>query len=126
MELRHLRYFVAVAEHRNFHRAAEHLHMAQPPLSQQIQDLERELGVQLFDRTRRQIEVTVAGQVFLEDATRILSQVEQAEKRVKRASKGELGQLTIGYTSFLQCPLFPLILHQYHMQYPNVEIVLRD
>src|SRR5258708_29225117 len=100
--------------------------MAQPPLSQQIQDLEKRLGVQLFDRTRRQIELTVAGQVFLEDATRILSQVEQAEKRVKRASKGELGQLTIGYTSFLQCPLFPLILHQYHLQYLNVEIVLRD
>lgn len=126
MELRHLRYFVAVAEHRNFRRAAEHLLMAQPPLSQQIQDLERELGVQLFDRTHRQVELTVAGQAFLEDATRILAQVEQAEKRAKRASKGELGQLTIGYTSFLQCQLFPVILNQYHMQYPDVEIVLRD
>lgn len=100
--------------------------MAQPPLSQQIQDLERELGVQLFDRTHRQVELTVAGQVFLEDVTRILARVEQAEKRAKRASKGELGQLTIGYTSFLQCPLFPVILHQYRTQYPDVEIVLRD
>lgn len=126
MEIRHLRYFVAVAEQRNFRRAAEHLLMAQPPLSQQIQDLEKELDVQLFDRTHRQIALTVAGQVFLEDATRILAQVEQAEKRVKRASKGELGQLTIGYTSFLHCPLFPVILHRYRTQYPDVEIVLRD
>lgn len=126
MELRHLRYFVAVAEHRNFRRAAEHLLMAQPPLSQQIQDVDRELGAQLFDRTHRQVELTVAGQVFWKDATRILAQVEQAEKRAKRASKGELGQVTIGYTSFLQCPLFPLILHQDHTQYPEVEIVLRD
>lgn len=74
MEIRHLRYFVAVAEQRNFRRAAEHLLMAQPPLSQQIQDLEKELDVQLFDRTHRQIALTVAGQVFLEDATRILAQ----------------------------------------------------
>src|SRR5260370_32766412 len=116
MDLRHLRYFAAVAAHRPFRRGAEHLHMAQPPLSQQIQDLERELGAQLFDRTHRQIEVTVAGQVFLEDATRILAQAEQAEKRAKRASKGELGQLTIGYTSFLQCPLFSLILNNTKLQ----------
>ncbi|HTK09340.1 MAG TPA: LysR substrate-binding domain-containing protein [Ktedonobacteraceae bacterium] len=126
MELRHLRYFVAVAEHHNFRRAAEHLLMAQPPLSQQIHDLEKELGVQLFDRTHRQIELTVAGKVFLEDATRILAQAEQAEKRAKRASKGELGQLTIGYTSFLHCPLFPTIMYRYRTQYPDVEIVMRD
>lgn len=92
MEIRHLRYFVAVAEQRNFRRAAEHLSIAQPPLSQRIHDLEAELDVQLFDRTHRQIQLTVAGEVFLEEA---LSQVESARQRVKRASKGALGQLTV-------------------------------
>jgi DNA-binding transcriptional LysR family regulator len=117
---------MAVAEERNFRRAAERLFMAQPPLSQQIQDLEREMGVQLFDRSHRQVELTVAGQVFLKDAAHILAEVEQAERRAKRASKGELGQLTVGYTSFFHCPLFPVIMHQYRMRYPDVEIVLQD
>jgi DNA-binding transcriptional LysR family regulator len=126
MEIRHLRYFVAVAEELNFRRAAERLFIAQPPLSQQIQDLEEELGVLLFDRTHRQVRLTAAGQVFLEDAYQLLAQVDRAKGRAKRASKGELGQLTIGYTSFVHCPLFPTILQQYRALYPDVEIVLRD
>jgi DNA-binding transcriptional LysR family regulator len=126
MEIRHLRYFVAVAEELNFRRAAERLFIAQPPLSQQIQDLEEELGVLLFDRTHRQVRLTAAGQVFLEDAYQILAQVDRAKGRAKRASKGELGQLTIGYTSFVHCPLFKIILQRYRTLYPDVEIVLRD
>jgi DNA-binding transcriptional LysR family regulator len=126
MELRHLRYFVAVAEERNFRRAAERLFMAQPPLSQQIHDLEKELGVLLFDRTRRQVRLTVAGQVFLKDVYQLLGQVDRAKGRAKRADKGELGQLTIGYTSFVHCPLFRVILQRYRDQYPDVDIVLRD
>ncbi len=126
MELRHLRYFVAVAEELNFHRAAERLFIAQPPLSQQIRDLEEELGVLLFDRTHRQVQLTVAGQVFLEDTYQLLAQVDRARKRAHRAGKGELGQLTIGYTSFVHCPLFRIILRQYRARYPDVDIVLRD
>lgn len=126
MEIRHLRYFVAVAEERSFRRAAERLFMAQPPLSQQIRDLEEELGVLLFDRTHRQVWLTVAGQVFLKEVYQILAQVERAKQHAKRASKGELGQLTIGYTSFVHCPLFRVILQRYRAQYPQVDIILRD
>jgi DNA-binding transcriptional LysR family regulator len=126
VEIRHLRYFVAVAEELNFRRAAERLFIAQPPLSQQIRDLEEELGVLLFDRTHRQVRLTVAGQVFLEDAYQLLAQVDRARGRAKRASKGELGQLTIGYTSFVHCPLFRVILQRYRARYPDVDIVLHD
>lgn len=126
MEIRHLRYFIAVAEELNFRRAAERLFMAQPPLSQQIRDLEEELGVLLFDRTHRHVRLTVAGQVFLEDAYQLLAQVDRAKGRAKRASKGKLGQLTIGYTSFVHCPLFRVILQQYRANYPDVDIALHD
>src|SRR5207253_2114781 len=85
-----------------------------------------ELGVLLFDRTHRQIRLTVAGQVFLEDTYQLLAQVDRAKGRVKRASKGELGQLTIGYTSFVHCPLLQIILQRYRAQYPDVDIVMRD
>ncbi len=126
MEIRHLRYFVAVAEELNFRRAAERLLIAQPPLSQQIRDLEEELGVLLFDRTHRQVQLTVAGQVFLEDSYQLLAQVDRARGRVQRASKGGLGQLTIGYTSFVHCPLFRIILRRYLALYADVDVVLRD
>ena len=126
MELRHLRYFVAVAEVLNFHRAAEALAMAQPPLSLQIQQLERELGVTLLDRTARKIQLTDAGRVFLRDATAILAQAEAATQRAKRAERGEVGQLTIGYTSLILSPLFPHILRRYRAEYPEVEVYLRD
>jgi DNA-binding transcriptional LysR family regulator len=126
VEIRHLRYFVAVAEELNFRRAAERLFMTQPPLSQQICDLEEELGVLLFDRTHRQIRLTVAGQVFLEDAHQLLMQLDRAKGRAKRANKGEVGRLSIGYTSFVHCPLFRVILRRYRTQYPDVEIILHD
>lgn len=126
MELRHLRYFVAVAEELNFRRAAERLSMAQPPLSQQIRDLEEELGVLLFERTHRSVQLTAAGKVFLEDATRLLAQSEQAIQRAQRANKGELGKLTIGYTSLILCRLFPDILRLHRSLFPDVELILQD
>lgn len=126
MELRHLRYFVAVAEELNFRRAAGRLLMAQPPLSQQIRDLEEELGVLLFYRSHRTVQLTPAGRVFLADVYQILAQTDQAVQRVQRSNKGELGRLTIGYTSLIYNPLFPAVLRLHRMRYPEVELVLQD
>jgi len=126
MEFRHLRYFVVVAEELNFRRAAERLVMAQPPLSQQIHDLEEELGVALFYRTHRTVLLTAAGRIFLEDAYALLAQAEQAVHRVRKVGKGELGQLTIGYTSLIHNPHFPAVLRQHRKRYPDVELILRD
>ena len=93
MELRHLRYFVTVAEELHFGRAAERLFISQPPLSQQIQQLEREIGVSLFLRTSRSVKLTPAGEIFLRDARQILADVERAVSAAKRAARGEEGWL---------------------------------
>jgi DNA-binding transcriptional LysR family regulator len=96
VELRHLRYFIAVAECGGFVRAADYLHVAQPALSRQIRDLEAELKVVLFERSGRGIRLTFAGQGFLQDARHLLTLLQQAESRARRAQSGELGELTIG------------------------------
>ncbi|MDX2231451.1 MAG: LysR family transcriptional regulator [Leptolyngbyaceae cyanobacterium bins.349] len=127
MELRHLRYFMAVAEELHFNRAAERLHMAQPPLSQQIKQLETELGVELFHRrTKRQVQLTEAGQVLLQATYRILAQVEQAIRETQRAGKGETGTLNLGFTSTVVYDILPAILSQYREQFPNVHLVLHE
>ncbi len=126
VELRHLRYFVTVAEELNFRRAAHRLGMAQPPLSQQIQKLEAELGVILFDRSQRRVRLTASGQVFLADARDILARAEGARQRVQRAERGELGQLTVGYTSLIHYPFVHKVLRLYRTRFPGVELVLRD
>ena len=94
MELRHLRYFVAVAEELHFGRAAQILRISQPPLSMQIRALEGELGVRLFKRTQRQVSLTQAGGVLLGEARHILAKVEQAVLTTKQASRGEIGELS--------------------------------
>lgn len=126
MELRHLRYFVAVAEELNFSRAAERLHMAQPPLSQQIHSLEAELKVQLFDRTKRPLQITSAGKAFLEEARSTLAQVEQAVRMTRRIHQGELGYLTISFTSSMANSVLPDILRAFRECYPSVELILRE
>ena len=105
MELRHLRYFVAVAEELHFTRAAQRLHIGQPPLSQQIQALEAELGVRPPRRHQRKVELTEAGRQFLSRAQRILADTELAAMEARRAARGEIGELSIGFTSSL--PLSP-------------------
>src|SRR5262252_7356977 len=98
MELRHLRYFIAVAEEGHVTRAAERLRMQQPPLSQQIKALERELDVQLFRRKPRGVELTDAGRVYLEIAREILSQLSQATETTRRTARGEQGRICVGIT----------------------------
>ncbi|MEC4881837.1 MAG: LysR family transcriptional regulator [Scytonema sp. PMC 1070.18] len=126
MELRHLRYFLTVAEELNFTRAADRLHIAQPPLSQQISDLEAELEVKLFDRSKRPLQLTKAGQEFLKETRSILSQVEQATRLVQRANRGEIGRLVVGFNSAATQSVLPDILARFRDRYPNVEIVLRE
>lgn len=126
MELRHLRYFIAVAEELNFTRAAERLHIAQPPLSQQISDLEVELGVKLLERSKRPLQLTNAGQEFLKEARLILSQVEQATRLAQLASRGEVGRLIVGFNSSATQSVLPEILACFRKQFPNVELILRE
>jgi DNA-binding transcriptional LysR family regulator len=95
MELRHLRYFVAIGEEENYRRAAERLHVAQTALSTQIQDLEAELGFKLFDRLPRGVKLSVAGRLFLEDAGRILREVNEAATRAARVARGQSGTLRL-------------------------------
>jgi DNA-binding transcriptional LysR family regulator len=123
MELRHLRYFVAVAEELHFSRAAQRLLISQPPLSQQIKDLEREVGTMLLMRTRRRVELTEAGRAFLKDAKDILSRVEVATKSAQRAAQGHEGRLVVGYMAFAAIELLPRALQAFGRQFPHVEVV---
>ncbi len=126
MELRHLRYFIAVAEELNFTRAAEKLHMAQPPLSQQIQQLEAELGFQLFRRTKRTVTLTEAGQVFFQESQKILLQLDRAIQLGQQTNRGELGQLTIGFVSSASHNVVPAILQTFRTLHPAVKLELRE
>ena len=124
MELRHLRYFIMVAEELNFSRAAERLHMAQPPLSQQIRALELELGVQLFERDKRPLQLTHAGQAFLKQAQLVLTQVEQATLIAQQANRGEVGHLAIGFNSTVTQSVLPAILNLFQTRFPQVQLSL--
>jgi DNA-binding transcriptional LysR family regulator len=127
MELRHLRYFVAVAEELSFTRAAERLHIGQPPLSQQIQALEEEIGATLLDRSRRWVRLTEAGRLFLNDARHILSLSASAAETAHRAHRGEFGQLKIGFTKSIPfTPIFPKIINAYRKKFPDVTLVLQE
>ncbi|MBC7684890.1 MAG: LysR family transcriptional regulator [Bdellovibrionales bacterium] len=127
MELRHLRYFIAVAEELNFTRAAERLHIGQPPLSQAIQALEADVGAQLFERTRRWVRMTEAGRLFLADARNILALSEQAADTARRAQRGEAGELRIGFTfSTPLTPLFATVINRYRQHFPAVSLRLHE
>lgn len=124
MELRHLRYFVAVAEELHFGRAAARLGIAQPPLSQQIRQLEGELGVVLLARTRRRVELTEAGRVFLEEARGILQRVTQAAGAARRAARGETGSLAIGVVASATYGLLPRVVRAFRERHPDVALTL--
>ncbi len=124
MELRHLRYFVAVAEDLHFSRAAARLHIAQPALSQQIRRLEQEIGVSLFNRTKRRVELTAAGRAFLDQAQRVLVQTDRAVRTAQRAGHGEIGQLAIGFVPSADLDVLPRVLRLWRARFPDVEIDL--
>ena len=126
MELRHLRYFVTVAEELHFGRAAARLFIAQPPLSQQIQQLERELGVALFARTSRRVQLTPEGAAFLVEARQILASVEAAGAAAKRAARGETGWLGIGFAASATYELLPAVLHDFRAAFPEVVLSLQE
>lgn len=126
MELRHLRYFVAVAEEEHFGRAAKRLHIAQPPLSRQIQDLEAELGFALFDRSRRRVELTAPGRVFLLQVRRTFDALDLAVREARRASRGEIGRVIVGYISSLAYSGIIELIRAFHAHLPSVDVTLRE
>jgi DNA-binding transcriptional LysR family regulator len=126
MELRHLRYFVAVAENLNFTKAAAKLHLAQPSLTRQIHNLEEEIGVRLLNRSKSQVALTEEGRAFLIDAKRMLALATESVLAVQRLSRGETGQLNIAYLSNFNFELLPETLGAFRQTFPHVALNLFD
>ncbi|MDB6124111.1 MAG: Transcriptional regulator, LysR family [Pedosphaera sp.] len=126
MELRHLKYFVTVAEELSFRRAAERLHLAQPPLSAQIKGLETKLGLKLFERSTRSVRLTQAGRVFLDEARLVLAAAKQAEQRVKMAEHGLVGTLRIGVLAPAATSRLATVLRSYRQKFPGVQFSLHE
>lgn len=126
MELRQLRYFVAVAEERSFGRAAKRLHLSQPPLSMQVKGLEEELGVRLLERSTRRVELTDAGRAFLARARGILGAVEEAGAEARGAELGVRGRLEVGFVSSATLSLLPSALRLFRERFEGVELDLRE
>jgi DNA-binding transcriptional LysR family regulator len=123
--MRHLRYFVVLAEECHFGRAAERLHMAQSPLSHQIRRLEDELGVALFERTTRKVALTVAGERYLERVREVLRAVEVAGDEVRRLAAGETGRVTIGFTGSATYEMLPVLSRDLRVTFPGIELDLK-
>lgn len=126
MELRHVEYFVAVAEELSFTRAAERLSMAQSPISEQIRKLERELDTTLFTRTTRSVELTPAGRIFYEQAAPLLSAAKRAADSARLAGQGRLGHLSLGFGGSATYELMPLLIRAYKQRYPDVMLEVRS
>lgn len=126
MELRQLRYFIAVAEEGSFSRAAGRLHVSQPPLSTQIRSLEDELGVQLLERSNRGVTLTPAGLVFFEETRSVLARLEHAKKETVRANRSDIGMLSVGFVSIVDYGILPPALKHFRSSYPLVEVQLHE
>ncbi|HEX3436868.1 MAG TPA: LysR substrate-binding domain-containing protein [Pseudacidobacterium sp.] len=126
IELRHLRYFVAVAEELHFGRAAQRLHIAQPPLSQQIRKLEETIGHPLLLRTSRNVRLTAAGEELLKRAQQTLRKVSEDVHSTRRIGRGEVGTLTVGFIASSMLTVLPRMLSTYRRQFPEVELRLRE
>ena len=118
-----MRYFVAVAEHLHFGRAAEELATAQPSLSRQIQQLEDELGVKLFERTNRKVELTSAGRAFLADARRTLQSADASVRHARESADGTRGELRLGFIAGAMMVMLPVALREFRRRFPNVDVV---
>jgi len=126
VELRQLRYLIAVAEAGNFSRAAANLHMSQPPLSMQVKALEAELGVQLLERSNHGAKLTAAGTAFLEEARAALARLESARRRAQLVGRGEIGMLSVGFVSIADYGVLPPALKVFRARYPQVEVQLHE
>jgi DNA-binding transcriptional LysR family regulator len=126
VDLRQLRYFIAVAEERNFSRAARRLHISQPPLSTQIMMLEEELGTRLFERSNRGVSLTAAGSVFYEEMRAVLVRFEHGKTRTRQAGQGNVGTLSIGFVSIADYGILPPALKEFRTRFPAVEVQLHE
>lgn len=126
MELRHLRYFIAVADELSFTRAAARLHTAQPSLSQQIRNLEDEVGTPLFERTRRKVALTEAGHVFLAEARLVVAQADRAVARARQVAHNSRATVTIGFVPAAEIAIFPAILPRLRLRFPELNVELRS
>ena len=126
MEFRQLRYFVAIAEEGSLSRAARRLHVSQPPLSTQIKSLEEELGVRLFERGNRGVSLTAAGSTFLLEVRAALTRLERARGQARRADRGEIGLLSVGFVSIADYSILPRVLKQFRESFPLVEVQLHE
>jgi DNA-binding transcriptional LysR family regulator len=126
MELRHLRYFTAVVQWRGYREASRHLHIAQPSISETVADLEQELDLKLFSRVGRTVQLTPEGEVFYTEAVRTLAQADSAIDTAKRAAKGEIGTLSIGFLGAATMTFLPELVRSYKAQYPGVKLTLQD
>jgi DNA-binding transcriptional LysR family regulator len=126
MELRQLRYFVAVAEELHFRRAAARLHISQPPLSQQIAALEKELGVRLLARTRRRVELTLAGESFLRDARAMLAELDVASTKARAIEAGQAGMLRVTFVGSALLSIVPTTVQRFRRSRPGVEVEVRE
>ena len=126
MELRHLRYFVAVAEAENVSRAALKLHVSQPGLSRQIRSLEDEIGFQLFERSAKSLKLTAAGKVFLAEAKSVLQHADDAVKKARAISGGTGGEINVGYAPSLTVQILPAALRAFQGEFPHVRVTLHD
>ncbi|MCH6255892.1 LysR substrate-binding domain-containing protein [Puniceicoccaceae bacterium K14] len=126
MELRHLRYFIAVALEENVSKAALKLHVSQPALSRQVRDLEEEMGVTLLERGAKSIKLTEAGRVFLDEASEVLERLEEGIDKTRAVSNNFTGELNIGYAPSLSAKILPPILREFRSIYPNIKVRLHD
>lgn len=126
MELRHLRYFVAVVQSKGYREASRRLHIAQPAISQTVTNLEEELGLSLFSRAKRAAQLTPEGEIFYAETLRTLSQAETAVNTAKRAAKGEIGRLSIGFLGSATYAFLPELVRKYKAQFAGVELTLQE
>jgi len=126
MELRHLRYFTAVVQWRSYREASRRLHVAQPAISRTVVDVEDELGLKLFSREKRRVQLTPEGEIFYAEAMRTLAQAESAINTAKRAAKGEIGKLSIGFLGSATYVFLPELVRTFKAQYPGVKLILQE